>query len=53
MLEWTTAGEGARLGVIVRHTDDIREWAYDRDSHVGTLARALTRPRRAAGSSST
>jgi phosphoglycolate phosphatase-like HAD superfamily hydrolase len=41
MLEWTTAGEGARLGVIVRHTDDIREWAYDRDSHVGTLARAL------------
>jgi hypothetical protein len=25
----------------VRHTDAIREWAYDRDSHVGRLGRAL------------
>jgi phosphoglycolate phosphatase-like HAD superfamily hydrolase len=41
MLEWTTAGSGARLGVIVHHTDDTREWAYDRDSHIGTLARAF------------
>jgi hypothetical protein len=41
MLEWTTAGAGARLGVIVHHTDADREWAYDRASHVGRLARAL------------
>jgi phosphoserine phosphatase len=41
MLEWTTAGRGARLGVIVRHTDAVREWAYDRQSQVGTLSRAL------------
>jgi phosphoglycolate phosphatase-like HAD superfamily hydrolase len=41
MLEWTTAGPGARLGVVVHHTDGDREWAYDRDSHIGTLARAL------------
>ncbi len=41
MLEWTTAGEGARLGVIIRHTDAAREWAYDRDSRVGRLSRAL------------
>jgi haloacid dehalogenase-like hydrolase len=41
MLEWTTAAPGARLGVIVRHTDGEREWAYDRDSHIGRLARAL------------
>jgi len=41
MLEWTTAGRGPRLGVIVHHTDAEREWAYDRDSHIGRLARAL------------
>jgi hypothetical protein len=41
MLEWTTAGSGPRLGMILHHTDEEREWAYDRDSHVGRLARGL------------
>jgi len=41
MLQWTTAGEGRRLGVIIRHTDAEREWAYDRDSHIGRLDKAL------------
>ena len=41
MLEWTTGGKGPRLGVIVHHTDREREWAYDRDSHVGQLVRGL------------
>jgi len=41
MLEWTTAGEGPRLGVIVHHTDGTREYAYDRDSHIGRLDKAL------------
>jgi phosphoglycolate phosphatase-like HAD superfamily hydrolase len=41
MLEWTTGGEGARLGVLIHHTDAEREWAYDRDSHVGRLDRGL------------
>jgi len=41
MLEWTTAGGGARLGVLIHHTDADREWAYDRDSHVGRLDRGL------------
>jgi hypothetical protein len=41
MLEWTTAGEGPRLGLLLHHTDAEREWAYDRDSHVGRLARGL------------
>jgi phosphoserine phosphatase len=41
MLEWTTSGPGARLGVIVHHTDGTREWAYDRGSPIGTLAHAL------------
>jgi len=40
-LEWTTAGAGARLGVLVHHTDGKREWAYDRDSAIGCLDRGL------------
>jgi hypothetical protein len=41
MLEWTTAGDGPRFGLIVHHTDGAREFAYDRDSPVGRLAEAL------------
>jgi phosphoserine phosphatase len=41
MLEWTTTGDGARLGMIIHHTDADREWAYDRESHVGRLDRGL------------
>jgi hypothetical protein len=41
MLEWTTAGDGARFGLLVHHTDSEREWAYDRDSHIGRLDRGL------------
>jgi phosphoserine phosphatase len=41
MLEWTTAGEGPRLGLIVHHTDAEREYAYDRDSTFGRLDKAL------------
>lgn len=41
MLQWTTAGDGARLGLIVHHTDAEREYAYDRHSTVGKLDKAL------------
>jgi phosphoglycolate phosphatase-like HAD superfamily hydrolase len=41
MLEWTTSGKGPRFGLIVHHTDDKREWAYDRGSHIGKLERGL------------
>ena len=41
MLEWTTAGDGARMGILVHHTDTEREWAYDRESHIGRLCRGL------------
>ncbi|MGC1274054.1 MAG: HAD family hydrolase, partial [Planctomycetaceae bacterium] len=41
MLRWTTAGDGPRFGLIVHHDDADREYAYDRDSHVGKLAKAL------------
>jgi phosphoglycolate phosphatase-like HAD superfamily hydrolase len=42
MLRWTTAGSGARFGLIVHHTDAEREFAYDRHSHFGQLDKALT-----------
>jgi 2C-methyl-D-erythritol 2,4-cyclodiphosphate synthase len=41
MLQWTAAGDGARLMVLIHHTDADREWAYDRKSHVGRLDKAL------------
>jgi len=41
MLEWTTAGTGPRFGLIIHHTDAEREFAYDRESHVGKLDKAL------------
>ena len=41
MLEYVTAGEGPRFGMLVHHTDAEREWAYDRESHVGRLDRGL------------
>jgi phosphoglycolate phosphatase-like HAD superfamily hydrolase len=41
MLQWGTAGDGARMGIIVHHTDAEREWAYDRDSDIGHLEKAL------------
>jgi hypothetical protein len=41
MIQWTTAGSGARFALIVHHTDAQREWAYDRRSHVGRLDKAF------------
>lgn len=41
MLQYATEGPGRRLGLLVHHDDAVREYAYDRDSHVGRLARGL------------
>jgi hypothetical protein len=41
MLQWTTSAAGPRFALIVHHTDADREWAYDRDSHIGKLDKAL------------
>ena len=47
MLQYATEGPGRRLGMIVHHDDAEREYAYDRESHVGQLNRALDEaPRR-------
>jgi phosphoserine phosphatase len=45
MLEWATSGQGPRFGLLVHHTDAAREWAYDRESHIGRLDRALDEAR--------
>jgi hypothetical protein len=41
MLQWTAAGDGERLMLLVHHTDAELEWAYDRRSHVGRLDKAM------------
>jgi len=41
MLQWTAAGEGPSFCLYVHHTDADREWAYDRDSHIGRLDKGL------------
>ena len=41
MLEWAKGGGGVRFALIVHHTDAEREWAYDRNSSVGKLDKAL------------
>jgi phosphoserine phosphatase len=41
MLQWTAAGDGPSLMVYIHHTDAEREWAYDRESHIGRLDKGL------------
>jgi len=41
MMQWTAGGDGSRLMLYVHHTDAEREWAYDRDSHVGRFDKGL------------
>ena len=45
MLQFTEAGPGRRLMLIVRHDDSEREFAYDRKSSVGKLDKALDEAR--------
>lgn len=46
MLEWTAAGAGPRFMGLVHHTDAVREFAYDRQSHIGKLDKALDEAQR-------
>lgn len=41
MLQWTAAGPGARFCLYVHHDDAAREFAYDRESHIGKLDKGL------------
>jgi phosphoglycolate phosphatase-like HAD superfamily hydrolase len=45
MLQWTAAGAGPRFCLYVHHTDAEREWAYDRQSHIGKLDEGLDEAR--------
>src|SRR5437667_6626179 len=40
MLEWTQAGSGARLMMLVHHDDAVREVAYGAESKIGTFSEA-------------
>jgi phosphoglycolate phosphatase-like HAD superfamily hydrolase len=41
MLEWTQAGGGARLMMLVHHDDAVREFAYGAESKIGTFSDTL------------
>jgi hypothetical protein len=41
MLEWTQAGPGARLMMLVHHDDAAREYSYGPDSKIGTFSDSL------------
>jgi phosphoglycolate phosphatase-like HAD superfamily hydrolase len=41
MLQWTAAGSGPRFMGLIHHTDADRESAYDRQSSIGHLEKAL------------
>src|SRR5437764_12214939 len=40
MLEWTQAGSGVRLMMLVHHDDAAREFAYGAESKIGTFSDA-------------
>jgi hypothetical protein len=41
MLQYTATGTGARFMMLVHHTDELREFAYDRKSSIGRLDKAF------------
>lgn len=41
MMQYTASGQGKRFMLYLHHTDAEREWAYDRESHIGRLDKGL------------
>lgn len=41
MLRWTESNRAKSFMLYVHHTDAKREWAYDRDSHIGKFDKGL------------
>ncbi|MFV0486465.1 MAG: HAD family hydrolase [Vibrio fluvialis] len=41
MLQWTDAGAGLRFPMYIHHTDEQREYKYDRQSPIGRLDKGL------------
>lgn len=46
MLQWTAGGAGPSFVALIHHTDADREYAYDRQSRVGKLDKALDEAQR-------
>jgi hypothetical protein len=41
MMQWAASNKYKSLMLYVHHTDSVREWAYDRNSHIGRLDKGL------------
>ncbi len=41
MLQWTDSNKYKSFQLYLHHTDEEREWAYDRDSNIGRLDKGL------------
>jgi phosphoserine phosphatase len=41
MMRWAASNELKSFMLYVHHTDSVREWAYDRESHIGRLDKGL------------
>lgn len=41
MMQWAASNKYKSFMLYVHHTDSIREWAYDRNSHIGKLDKGL------------
>jgi hypothetical protein len=41
MMQWTASNKYKSFMLYLHHTDSLREWAYDRDSHIGRLDKGL------------
>jgi len=41
MLRWTDSNDRQTFKLYIHHTDSLREWAYDRDSHIGQFDKGL------------
>ena len=41
MMQWTASNSYKSFMLYVHHTDEVREWAYDRESHIGRLDKGL------------
>lgn len=41
MLQWADSNEYPSFQLYVHHTDDVREWAYDRESSIGQFDKGL------------
>jgi len=41
MMQWTASNKHKSFMLYLHHTDQKREWAYDRESHIGKLDKGL------------